>query len=109
MNILNSRAAMIGVGVAVAGLVVYLLAKKVAGAAGDAARAVGAAIDPTADTNLAYRGVNHVGTAVTGNKDWSLGVAIYDLLHGNFDPNAPSKLNILEANSDADGRPSILR
>lgn len=34
--------------------------------------------NPTSDKNFAYSGVNAVGSALTGDKDWSLGVAIYE-------------------------------
>jgi hypothetical protein len=53
---------------------------------------VGAALDPTASTNLAYRGVNAVGGAIVTdpagpgkNADgtWSLGGAIFDWFHPN--------------------------
>lgn len=39
------------------------------------------AIDPTSDKNVAYTGVNAVGAVLTGDKDFSLGSAIYDWFH----------------------------
>jgi len=39
------------------------------------------AVDPTSDKNLAYQGVNKVGEVLTGDKDFSLGGWIYDLVH----------------------------
>jgi ABC-type uncharacterized transport system permease subunit len=89
-----------------AGIVVYLFFKREAGAA---LKAVGQAVNPVSDKNLAYQGVNAVGSAITGDKAWTLGGAIYDLFHADFDPNAPMKTNNLTARSDADGRPTILR
>jgi hypothetical protein len=37
--------------------------------------------NPASDNNLINRGVSGIGGAVTGNKDWSLGTAIYDWTH----------------------------
>lgn len=34
--------------------------------------------NPTSDQNLAYSGVNAVGSALSGDADWSLGVAVYE-------------------------------
>lgn len=45
-------------------------------------------LNPTSDQNLAYRGVNGVGAAVTGDQGFSLGSYIYDLFHDEYDPNA---------------------
>ena len=39
------------------------------------------ALDPTSRDNLAYRGANEIGAALTGNKDWSVGVAVWELLN----------------------------
>ncbi|GAC1677081.1 MAG: hypothetical protein NVS9B2_27890 [Steroidobacteraceae bacterium] len=47
-------------------------------------------LNPASDKNLAYRGVNGVGEALTGDKNFSLGGYIYDLFHKTYDPNAPS-------------------
>lgn len=38
-------------------------------------------VNPVSDQNLAYTGVNKIGSAVTGDKDFSLGVWIYDKTH----------------------------
>ncbi len=35
-------------------------------------------VDPTNQGNIINRGVNSVGEIVTGNKDWTLGTAVYD-------------------------------
>src|SRR5262245_39147956 len=93
-------------------LLVYYLARKtvtdVAGAVGEGAAAVGRAVNPVSDQNLIYRGIGAVGGAVSGDSSWSLGGAIYDLLHPQ-DANVAAKTNNLTAASDADGRPTILR
>lgn len=41
------------------------------------------ALDPTSANNLAYRGVNAVGTSLTGDEHFSLGGWLYDKLHPN--------------------------
>lgn len=51
-------------------------------------QAAGEAVNPTSDKNLAYRGVNAVGAAVTGDDSFSLGSWFYDLTHREYDPNA---------------------
>lgn len=38
-------------------------------------------VDPTSDRNAAYKGVNAAGAAITGNKDFSLGVWLYEILN----------------------------
>lgn len=45
------------------------------------------AVNPASDQNLAYRGVNAVGGAVSGDKNWSLGSWLYDATHPTYDPN----------------------
>jgi hypothetical protein len=89
MNILNTKAGGYAAMVLVGGVLIYFVAKKFSGAVGDAARAVGEAVNPTSDKNLAYRGVNAVGEALTGDTDFNLGGWIYDLTHKDYDPNAP--------------------
>ena len=82
-SFLDSRAAMVGVGVLAVAVVGYFVAKKIGGAAGAAAKAVGTAINPTSDQNLAYRAVTGIGAAVTGSDSWSLGSWLYDVTHPN--------------------------
>lgn len=93
--------------IAIGGLavVLYWLSKReIAGALS----AVGEAINPLSDKNVFYGTANAIGGAVSGGgEDWSLGSAIYDLLNPAYDPNAPAKTHILNANSDIDGKPSI--
>ena len=88
MNILNSKAAAYGVVALIGVAAVYFIGKKLLGGAGDAARAVGDAVNPTSDKNLAYRGVNAVGATITGDDSFSLGGWLYDLTHDEYDPNA---------------------
>lgn len=77
----------IGVAIAVIGVVgtIYVIwgndLKKAAAAAANA-------VNPTSDKNLAYTGVNAVGTALTGDESFSLGGWFYDLTHKAYDPNA---------------------
>lgn len=64
-----------GVGLGLVGLAaLWLVARSVKSTLGDA-------LNPTSSGNLAYSGVNGVGAAVSGNKDFSLGVWIYELFH----------------------------
>lgn len=81
MNFLNTKAGAYAVVTVIAGVAIYFVAKKIGGAAADAAQAVGDAINPTKDTNLAYRGVNAIGAAVSGDDSFSLGSWIYDITH----------------------------
>jgi len=73
---------------AAAGAAAYVLWRSVqgAGAAVDsvaaAASTVGGWVNPTADTNLAYRGVNALGSLATGDTNWTLGSATYDAVQG---------------------------
>ncbi|WP_295797418.1 hypothetical protein [uncultured Microbulbifer sp.] len=43
--------------------------------------AIGQALNPTSDQNIAYKGVNAVGSTVTGEDDFSLGVWLYEKTH----------------------------
>lgn len=68
------------VGVAAAAYVIWKgsrLAAPLVDAAGEALQAV----NPTNRDNIFYSGVNSVGAAVSGDKDWSLGGWIYDITH----------------------------
>jgi hypothetical protein len=81
MNLLNTKAGAYAVVTVIAGVALYLVAKKLGGAAADAAQAVGDAVNPTKDTNLAYRATNAVGSALTGDDSFSLGGWFYDITH----------------------------
>lgn len=80
----NSKAAQIGIGVAVAAVAIYFIAKKSGGAIGDAVDDLAKKLDPTSDQNIFYRGVNAVGDVIDdGNRDndsFSLGSKIYDVV-----------------------------
>ncbi|MCZ2495723.1 hypothetical protein GN316_03030 [Xylophilus sp. Kf1] len=81
--------------VLIAGYVVWRVSRAASGAASaigetianagyqlwDTAGNVASAVNPTNPNNVIYSGVNSVGGAVTGTKDWSLGSAIYDWMH----------------------------
>lgn len=74
----------IGAGIAIVAIVaVYLVARKTGAALGDAAQAVGTAVNPVSDQNLAYKGVNAVGAAVSGDQSFSLGSWLYSVTHPN--------------------------
>ena len=73
-----SRPAATVAGVVVVGALVWLMfGSRIKRAAAAAATAV----NPTSDQNLAYRGVNAVGAAISGRDSFSLGSWIYDLVH----------------------------
>lgn len=90
-NWLNSKAAMVGVGVIVAGVVLYVITQKLGKAAAEA-------VDNfNKDTPYEGSGVvgavgnvtNKVSGGVLGSiGDW-LGSAIFDATHEEYDPNAP--------------------
>ncbi len=91
MKFLNSKAAMIGVGVLAGGVVLYFVGKKLFSVAGDAAAAVGNAVNPVSHDNLANRAVGAVGSALSGDDEWTLGGWLFDVTHGGaYDPNAPT-------------------
>ena len=78
----------VAVGLLVGGLLIWKAsnaASKAAGAAWsgikDGAATVGGWVNPTSDKNLAYQGVNAIGSAWTGQPDWNLGGAIYEATH----------------------------
>lgn len=57
---------------------VYLVSRMAAQQAAKAARAV----SPLNRDNIFYSGVNDVGAVISGDEHFTLGVAIYDWLHG---------------------------
>lgn len=63
-------------GVAVAG-VLYLVKR----GADKAAQVIKEDLNPASDKNIVYGGVNSVGEAVTGDKDFSLGSWLYEVLN----------------------------
>jgi len=104
MNVLNSKAGMIGAGVLVAGVVVYFLGRQIAKGAGDAAGAVLDAVGGAVTGNNAltqgtpYEGVgfglgtlgaatNAASGGVLGRFGSWLGGQIYDIANKPYDPN----------------------
>lgn len=88
-----------GLMLAAAGAAVYLAWRAYAGAGSaagtikDAASTVGGWINPAADTNLVYQGVNGIGSFLTGDTDYSLGGAIYEVTHnGSLNPASPDNI-----------------
>ena len=69
-------------GAVAAGVIAYMIARRVP----DAARAVGQAVNPLNENNLANRAFNAVTEAVTGSSE-TLGSRLYTLLHPNYDKN----------------------
>lgn len=65
--------------IAFAGAAGVFLAWRLSRGVVDAVKA--GAVDPTSDNNLAYRGVNAVGSSITGDSSFSLGSWLYDLTH----------------------------
>jgi hypothetical protein len=88
-DFLNSKAGMTTAGIVVVAMVGYLIVRALGKKAGEAVAAVGQAVNPTSDQNLAYQGVNSVGRVLTGDQSFSLGSWLYDLTHEAYDPNKP--------------------
>lgn len=57
--------------------------------------AVGGAVNPLSDKNIAYTGTNSVGAAITGDAKFDIGSSIYNLFHPNEgkDLATPTPLN----------------
>lgn len=68
-----------------AAVVVAYFVKKKGGAVVDK---VIDSINPASDKNIVYSTVNAAGEMSTGQKDWSLGSALYDWTHADYDPNS---------------------
>lgn len=90
-GLLNTKAVAYGAAIVVGGALLYWVANKVIDKAAGAAEAVGNAVNPTSDQNLAYRGVNGAGAALSGDPAWSLGSWLYDRFNPPYDPNAGQK------------------
>lgn len=76
----NAKLVLIGLGVGVVVLgAVYFAGKKLLDAGAKAANAV----NPLNHDNVFATSVNDVGASVTGDKDFTLGGAIYDLFHSD--------------------------
>jgi hypothetical protein len=100
VNLADTKAGQVLALGALAALAAWYLSRK----AGQAAAAVGEAIDPTSRENLAYRGVNELGSAITGDSWWSLGGALYDWTHTAPDPKTGREDNIAYAGVNELGR-----
>lgn len=74
-------------GVVIVGAVIYYGYKFVSGTVETAKDVVKKDLNPTSDKNLAYRGVNAVGEAITGDQNFSLGSWLYDV----FNPPKPTE------------------
>jgi len=59
------------------GLLLWYLKNKTVEVVGDVAEA----INPVNPDNIFNEGVNSVGSAISGDDDWSLGGWIYDITH----------------------------
>jgi hypothetical protein len=81
----NRTKIMIGAGAVLAlALVGYIASRRISAAI------PANAFNPLSADNFAYQGVNAIGAAVTGDKDWSLGVAIFEATHAEPDLTAPT-------------------
>lgn len=77
-----------GLAVVMGGLAAWYAVKKTTGVVVDALDK--GALDVTSENNLAYRATNQAGRWFFGlDKNATIGTAIYDLLHDEYDPNAP--------------------
>lgn len=83
---MNGKLFLVGAGAAV---VLIFVMYKLGGKAVEAAKAALPYVNPADEHNLVNQAVLGVGSAITGDKDWSLGSQIYDWTHAEFDPNAP--------------------
>ncbi len=66
----------------------YWATKKAAEGVHDVAQAV----NPLNNNNIFYRGTNEIGSVITGDNNFNLGVWIYDALHPNQNNNSAIKL-----------------
>lgn len=73
-------------------IVLWYLGRKLGNAAEQAIDSTLGAINPVSDQNIFYGGTNAVGSALSGQEDWTLGGWAYDLNHpwqNESDPTAP--------------------
>lgn len=92
------KLAAVGVGL---GLVVVVAALVVGRRTLQAVQENAYLVNPIDDRNLAYSGVNAIGESVTGDKDFSLGVWLWEKLN----PGAVAKENDLLAGTQESGSP----
>lgn len=99
---LSATAVLALAGLAVAGLVawrVYSTGRQVAELAGDV---IARDLNPASADNLVNRAVSNVGASLTGDPNWTLGGAIFDLTHN--DPDDPSRNTVLDPVNPASER-----
>lgn len=89
MSILSAENKFVLIGVAVAGLGLYFVAKKASGAAGKALDA----INPMNNDNIINQGATSIYQAVTGSTG-TIGGDIYDITHPTYDGNGKIVLNV---------------
>lgn len=80
MPTLRQDAMIVGGGVVLIVLASMYLKGKVSAVAGAVADAV-PYVNPADPRNFVNAGLGYVGSAASGNPDWSLGTAIYDMVH----------------------------
>lgn len=91
-----------GLAVVVGGLAAWYAVKKTTGAVVDALDK--GALDVTSENNLAYRATNQAGQWFFGlDKNATIGTALYDLLHDDYDPNAPAPAATLPGHTKSGG------
>lgn len=74
MDAPSAKVIAIGAAVAVVGLVLYRGIGKVG-------QVLSEDLNPASDKNLAYRGVNGIGSWLSGDSSWTLGGALFDAVH----------------------------
>jgi hypothetical protein len=77
-NVPNSKVAVVGAVGVTALIAAYLIEAK----ARKTASAIIHAVSPLNNDNVFTTAVDDVGRKITGQKNWSLGVWIYDITHG---------------------------
>lgn len=85
---INLQSGLYLAGGVVVAAVVYQIVRKgqtIAAAVPAALAAVGTAVNPVSDKNLAYKGANAVTQALTGDSSVTFGTWIYDMVHGGSD------------------------
>lgn len=94
-DVAKAVAGPIGVGVAVilvAGVAYWFISKKAA-QLGKSVSDSAQYLNPASDKNIIYGGVNDIGSAVTGDSDFSLGSWLYDITHPGVDAHATQPTN----------------
>lgn len=77
-KVLNTKAGAVFVGVVAVSTLAYFTAKKATETVGE----VGQAINPLNNDNVFASGVNAVGESITGQKHWTLGGWLYEVING---------------------------